>query len=93
MDGAEELGARSLAGRLLILAVVIWGMSQGIDAVLNEEFGWTIVPEELLEMAGSTMFGLSMLVALRDVIGAPVRADRAVQRPQLDAQHTLQPVH
>ena len=43
-------------------------------------WGWTIMPEELLEMAGSTMFGLAMLVAVRDVVGAksPVEA-RAAQ--------------
>jgi hypothetical protein len=76
----KRLGPQSIAGRLLILAAVTWALSQGIDAVLNEDYGWTIVPEELLEMCGSAMFGLAMLVAVRDVIGArsPV-AHRAAQ--------------
>ena len=87
----KKLGTQSLAGRLLILAVVIWGVSQGIDAVLNEEFGWTIVPEELLEMAGSTMFGLAMLVALKEAIGAPDPvADHAAQA-EPDRRPALQP--
>ena len=65
----KRLGPQSVAGRLLILAVAIWAVSQGIDLELNESHGWTIVPEELLEMAGSTMFALAMLVAARDVVG------------------------
>jgi hypothetical protein len=64
------LGPQSLPGRLLALAVVAWGVSQGIDLELNEPYGWTIVPEELLEMCGSTLFGLAMFVALRDAVGA-----------------------
>jgi hypothetical protein len=71
----KRLGPRSVAGLLLILAAGVWALSQGIDLELNESYGWTIVPEELLEMAGSAMFGLSMLVAVRDVVGArsPIR--------------------
>jgi hypothetical protein len=65
----KRLGPQSVAGRLLILAAATWAVSQGIDLELNERWGWTIVPEELLEMAGSTMFGLAMLVAVRDVVG------------------------
>jgi hypothetical protein len=68
----RRLGTRSVAGRLLMLAAATWALSQGIDAALNEHWGWTIVPEELLEMCGSTLFGLSMLVAARDVVDAPV---------------------
>ncbi len=66
----QRLGPRSLGGRLLILAAFTWAISQGIDLELNEAWGWTIVPEELLEMCGSTMFGLAMLVSVRDVVGA-----------------------
>ena len=66
----KRLGLHSVAGRLLILAAGVWALSQGIDLELNESYGWTIVPEELLEMAGSAMFALAMLVAVRDVVGA-----------------------
>jgi len=88
----KRLGAGSLAGRLLILAAVTWAVSQGIDAALNEHYGWTIVPEELLEMAGSTMFGLAMLVAARDVVGSRSPAEHRAARVELNPPHrTLQP--
>jgi len=71
---------------------VTWAVSQGIDAALNEHYGWTIVPEELLEMAGSTMFGLAMLVAARDVVGSRSPAEHRAARVELNPPHrTLQP--
>jgi hypothetical protein len=83
----RRLGVHSLAGRLLILAAGTWALSQGIDAALNEHYGWTIVPEELLEMCGSALFGLSMLVSVREVAGErrPV-AGRTAPAP-LGAHH------
>ena len=38
------------------------------------------MPEELLEMAGSTLFGLAMLVAVRTLVGA--RSPVASARPR-----------
>ena len=72
----KRLGMHSLAGRLLIAGAVTWALSQGIDAALNEHWGWTIVPEELIEMLGSTMFGLAMLVAVKEVVPVTVAAER-----------------
>ena len=86
----QRLGPRSLAGRLLILAAATWALSQGIDAALNEHCGWTIVPEELLEMCGSTMFGLAMLVAVKDVVGAQAPVARR-SAAQVDAEPAPQP--
>lgn len=88
----KHLGMDSLPGRLLIFGAVTWGLSQGIDLELNETHGWTIVPEELLEMAGSAMFGLAMLVAVREALWAtsPV-ANRSTQLdPSPSPQHSLQ---
>jgi hypothetical protein len=56
------------AGGLFLLGAAAWAVSQGIDAAFNEHWGWTIVPEELLEMAGSALFGLALLVALRRLL-------------------------
>jgi hypothetical protein len=56
------------AGTLFLLGAVAWIVSQLIDAALNEPWGWTVLPEELLEMAGSALFGLALLVALRPLV-------------------------
>jgi hypothetical protein len=88
----RRLGMHSLAGRLLILAVVAWGLSQGFDVALNESHGWTIVPEELLEIAGSTLFGLAMLVAVREVVPARAPVEHQPTRVELHPQAGLQAV-
>ncbi len=87
----KRLGPQSVAGRLLILAAATWAVSQGIDLELNERWGWTIIPEELLEMCGSTMFGLAMLVAVRDVVGvkSPV-ASRSSSQVAHNGHESLQ---
>ena len=88
----KRLGAQSLAGRLLILAAAVWVLSQGIDAVLNEDYGWTIVPEELLEMCGSAMFGLAMLVGVREVVGAKSTVVRQPSQVARSGHESLQTV-
>jgi hypothetical protein len=57
------------AGHLFLLGAAAWVVSQGIDAAFNEHWGWTIVPEELFEMAGSALFALALLVAVRKLVG------------------------
>jgi len=66
----KRLGFHSLSGRMFMFGALIWAGSQGIDLALNEHWQWTIVPEELLEMGGSAMFGFAMLVAVRELAGA-----------------------
>ena len=85
-----RLGPGSLPGRLLILAAGVWVLSQGVDAALNEHYGWTIVPEELLEMAGSAMFGLSMLVAAKEVAGARSPVAHRATEVELNPHGSLQ---
>ena len=70
------------AGQLFLLGAGAWILSQGIDAALNEHWGWTIVPEELFEMAGSALFALALLVALRRLVGPQAHeATEAAQTP------------
>ncbi|MGH2978258.1 MAG: hypothetical protein ACRDLQ_01300, partial [Solirubrobacterales bacterium] len=64
----RQLRSEPPAGTLFLLGAAAWIVSQGIDAAFNEHWGWTIVPEELFEMAGSAMFGLALLVALRKLV-------------------------
>lgn len=73
----RQLQSEQPAGMLFLAGAAAWVLSQGIDAVLNEHWGWTIVPEELLEMIGSALFGLALLVALRQVV-----ASRAPATPE-----------
>jgi hypothetical protein len=83
----QRLRPRPMAARLFALGGMSWALSQAIDYALNEHWGWTIVPEELLEMSGSALFALALLVAVRTLvaprdrgplrgttIGSPVRA-------------------
>jgi hypothetical protein len=71
----KQLWSEPPAGALFMLGAGAWIVSQLIDAKLNEPWGWTVLPEELLEMAGSALFGLALLVALRQLLAtetAPV---------------------
>ena len=76
----RRLRSEPPAGTLFMLGAGAWIMSQLIDAGLNEHWGWTIVPEELLEMAGSALFGLALLVALRQLLAAEPAAEREPAR-------------
>jgi hypothetical protein len=64
----KRLRPQVTAARLFFLGGASWVLSQAIDFALNEPWGWTVVPEELLEMAGSALFGLALLVALRPLV-------------------------
>ncbi len=68
-----------------MLGAGAWIVSQLIDAGLNEHWGWTVIPEELFEMAGSALFGLALLVALRqlrrDADGSRAQSPHAARRP------------
>jgi hypothetical protein len=88
----KRVGLTSLAGRLLIVAAFAWAMSQGVDAALNEHYGWTIVPEELLEMVGSALFGLAMLVAVREVVPVRAAVEHQPARMELHPRAGLQAV-
>ena len=67
----ERLRPQVTAARLFFLGGASWVLSQAIDFALNEPWGWTVVPEELLEMAGSALFGLALLVALHALVDVP----------------------
>jgi hypothetical protein len=84
----KRLWAEPPAGGLFMLGAGAWIASQLIDAALNEHWGWTIVPEELLEMLGSALFGLALLVALRQLVAMkaaavpePARGEATRQQP------------
>ena len=84
----KRLWAEPPAGGLFLLGAAAWIVSQGIDAALNEHWGWTIVPEELIEMLGSALFGLALLVALRRLVEPetatapePARVEATRQQP------------
>lgn len=78
------------AARLFVLGAAAWIASQGIDLVLNEHWGWTIIPEELGEMAGSALFGLALLVAVRELVAVRSRGARATS-PAVAPLDALQP--
>jgi hypothetical protein len=73
----ERLRKEEPAGMLFILGAAAWIVSQLIDVKLNDPWGWTVLPEELLEMTGSALFGLALLLALRRQV-APEPAVEAV---------------
>ena len=74
------------AAALFGLGACAWILSQLIDVKLNEPWGWTVIPEELLEMTGSALFGLALLLALRPLV---TPAPEPVAHP---VQHAAAPV-
>jgi len=78
----KEIRSNDLATLLLLAGAASWVVSQGIDLKLNEPAPWTMVPEELGEMAGSLLFAFSLLVALRPLLADSLpAAERAAVRP------------
>jgi hypothetical protein len=85
----RQLRSEEPAGTLFLLGAAAWIVSQGIDAAFNEHWGWTIVPEELVEMLGSALFGLALLVALRALVAtATAPAAQTVRAPASHAAVT-----
>jgi hypothetical protein len=85
----KQLRSEPPAGILFGLGAAAWIVSQGIDAAFNEHWGWTVVPEELVEMVGSALFGLALLVALRRLLATP---DATAPEPARAATPLPQPV-
>ena len=81
----RELWDEPPAGMLFLAGAGAWIASQLIDAGFNEHWGWTIVPEEVFEMAGSAMFGLALLVALRQLLAAEPATEREPARAAVSA--------
>jgi hypothetical protein len=77
----RQLRSEQPAGTLFLAGAVAWIVSQGIDAAFNEHWGWTIVPEELVEMAGSALFGLALLVALQPLVARRTAPEAQPARP------------
>lgn len=61
----EELRFDRTAAALLLGGAAFWTVAQMIDLLLNETMPWTVIPEELLEMSGSLLFGFALLVGLQ----------------------------
>jgi len=81
----RQLRSEPPAGLLFLLGAGAWALSQAIDVGFNEHWGWTVIPEELFEMAGSALFGLALLVALRRLVAqepAPERAAPVQRAPE-----------
>jgi hypothetical protein len=68
----RRLRSSDLAPRLFVLGAAAWVTSQLTDVMSNRGFGELaypalVVPEEMLEMTGSALFGLALLIVLRQV--------------------------
>jgi hypothetical protein len=72
----QRLRPQRDAARLFVLGAAAWVASQGVDLLFNEHFGWTIVPEELIEMFGSALFAFALLVAVKELVSARATAIR-----------------
>lgn len=70
----RELRGQPLAAGLFILGAVAFVVAQACDTLQwsgNTEapsYRWTTVPEEILEMTGSALFGLAILLSIQHVL-------------------------
>jgi hypothetical protein len=72
------------ARRLFIAGAAAWGLSQASDLLLNPVLRWTITPEELGEMLGSSLWLFSMLTWLRASLDRPdVIEARSLVKPDV----------
>jgi hypothetical protein len=88
----NELRSQRGAAQLFMLGAAAWVVSQGIDAALNEHYGWTVIPEELFEMLGSALFGLALLVAVRELLAVKARERSQAVRGAVAPVQELQTV-
>lgn len=58
---------------LFLAGAAAWAGSQAIDALQpHNQPHWSVIPEELLEMSGTTLIALALLVALREATPRPI---------------------
>jgi hypothetical protein len=70
LNAIRDDGRDPLAARLLVGGAIGWALSQAFDLLQDpeeNEWMWTVVPEEAAEMAGSALFALGLLAALKAI--------------------------
>ena len=79
------------ARRPWIAGAAAWVAAQTIDATQPpNQFVWTVVPEEALEMAGSALLGLGLLITLQAIVRArEAQPDAAPSPPPVPASSAL----
>jgi hypothetical protein len=87
----QAVSAEKRVRDLMIAGAALWLVSQGIDVVLQEDFRWTIVPEELLETFGTTCWLFALGYWLRAVLPVGVFPLKPVER-MLDAPRRIKPL-
>jgi hypothetical protein len=83
----------AVAQRLLVAGAAAWFTAQVLEHVQWDDADrlahpWMVVPEEMLEMTGSMLFGLAFLVLLKEAVG-PVAADDPWTDSDGDGEHLL----
>jgi hypothetical protein len=84
---------RPLPRALLVAGVAAWGIAQVMDVLHTPSGGaldYLIVPEETLEMAGSALLAIGMLLAGREPNAPPPEhgpPPRAVREPTFSSRH------
>lgn len=76
---------------LMIAGAALWLVSQGLDVLVQDDFRWTIVPEELLETFGTTCWLFALGHWLRSVLPVGVFPLKPVEG-MLDAPRTITPL-
>jgi hypothetical protein len=69
--------------RLFVVGAVLWVVSQAIDVTQPEGyFHWWVLPEETVELFGTTMFVIAMLLAVQATAGGGTRDEELPEPPQ-----------
>jgi hypothetical protein len=63
-----EIWDHALTRNLFIAGAAVWFLSQAIDVTVQHSMRWTIMPEEVGETTGSTLWLFSLLHWLRSVL-------------------------
>jgi hypothetical protein len=75
----------------MIAGAALWLASQGLDVLIQDDYRWTIVPEELMETFGTTCWLLALGYWLRSVLPVGVFPLKPVPG-MLDAPRTIAPL-
>jgi hypothetical protein len=76
---------------LMVAGAALWLLSQGVDVLVQDDYRWTIVPEELMETFGTACWLFALGHWLRTVLPVGVFPLKPVEG-MLDAPRTIAPL-